>query len=431
MRSLLVGALGASCLASIHPIPATAEDAGPGDVSAEIAARLARDPLTIIDLLDLADLASPEIAEAERRSDAAREAASQSRAFPNPTLELGVENVPEDDPSLANGERSVGLVVPLPPVSRGGNVAAAEARRRARAHEEAAVRRAIHRRVRAAASEAVRLRAALAASDTLIAQAARLEEIARLRAEARAEPRTHFLKAAIDLARWHGERLDLEADLTAVGARLSAMLGGLAVPVGRIVSDPDADPAAPLAPLPREDTVRIRDAHPDVLAARAELEAAQGAARAAGRAWIPSPELRVAWGRDAAEDGFVEAGASLELPLFDRRGAEAGEARAQAGGAEAALRRLEAGVEAEITTAHARLSAARARLHAHRETIEPAAADALSLAFEGYRAGRLDFLDLLDSLRTLAEAHRTSRELAAAHDDAHAAWLALTEGDRP
>jgi cobalt-zinc-cadmium efflux system outer membrane protein len=401
---LLVGGLASAASASTPP-------------DAEAEAILLRDPLAIADLLQIADFTSPEIAAARLEAAAAYSRARQAGALPNPTLGVEAAQLPADAPRLEDGERTIGISLPVDVVGRGGRVAAARAAAEARAQDARVVRRAVHRRVREAAETVVRLRDALAARRRLRERAARVEEIARLRWEARAEPRTHALKAAIELASVDARTARLEADLRGAVADLEAILGGIDIPEDRL--------AAREEPAAERSLEALRDAvstlHPRLLAARARSEAARAAAASANVSWVPEPELRVAYGRDPADAEFVEAGASFELPLFDRGRAEAQAARADVAAAERGERRAEAELDAEAVAAFARWAASRERLRLQRDVVAPAAETSSDLATEGYEAGRLGFLDLLDALRTLAEAQDAGVELSAEHAAATAA----------
>lgn len=394
---------------------------------------LSRDPLTIADLLVVADLASPEIAAARETATEARGRAGQAGAFPNPQLEFQVENVPEGA-DFDEGERTLGVSLPVALVGRWSRVAAAKAEHAARLHDVEGVRRDVHRRVRELGAATVRLRDALEARGDLSAFARRVEEIARLRAEARAEPKSNALKASIELVAVESETARLEADLAGTAAQLGAALGGLELPIARLRADSVVAASAWTLESVRLD-VAVR--HPRVLAARSARDAARSSAGAAGVAWIPEPELHVGWGRYPSDEKFTEAGASIPIPLFDRRRAEAAAARAAAERAEREARAVEAQLDADAAAAFARWSAARTRVAEHRQRVLPAAEESMALAMEGYGAGRLSFLDLLDALRTLAEAQRTHLELAGESDDAEAALLALSppsqeslEGDK-
>jgi cobalt-zinc-cadmium efflux system outer membrane protein len=122
--------------------------------------------------------------------------------------------------------------------------------------------------------------------------------------------------------------------------------------------------------------------------------------------------LRAAYGRYVAlDEGFVEAGIEITLPLFDRNQGRIEEARASVQRAEQDARRIESELGVQLELANQRCSLAARQLTVHEETIEPAAARGLAQARAGYRAGRVAFLELLDAQRTFARARTRTLEL--------------------
>ncbi len=389
--------------------------------SEDVASLLQREKLDLADLLRLADLSSPAMTAARRGVVAAENRARQAGAFANPTLELEAENIPADDARLSHGERSIGVSWPVDVLSRGGRVAAARGGAEADAHDREVERRAVQRKILEAACAVIRLRDASTKAKEARASASKLDDIARMRFEVRAEPKTHAHAARIERASVDAESTRLQAEERAAVLELEALLGCAGLDSMQLergaMFDLEWARTALAADLPSQ--------NPRILAARARRDAAKGASSVANRAWLPEPELRVAWGVDPADDEFVEAGAAIPIPLFDRGRSEAAGARAEAERAEAELRATSAALAAERAGAIARWSAARESVQLHRETVAPIALEAFELAMEGYDAGRLPFLELLDALRTLAEVQRAQLDLQAEHDAAAAALFEL------
>jgi cobalt-zinc-cadmium efflux system outer membrane protein len=141
----------------------------------------------------------------------------------------------------------------------------------------------------------------------------------------------------------------------------------------------DAQPAA---------TVR-----PELVAARHDLEAAKGAERLAERETIARPRLGASYRRE--EDvPIVQAVLSVELPLFNRNDAARAEARARVAQAGALVAAVERQTTQELEQARARYAAAGLALESYQVAVVSAAEENVSLATEGYREGKLDFLQL-------------------------------------
>ncbi|MFY0523432.1 TolC family protein [Archangium gephyra] len=150
---------------------------------------------------------------------------------------------------------------------------------------------------------------------------------------------------------------------------------------------------------------RARSNRADLLVAREELRAAEAAQRLAGREVIPTPRLGASYNRE--EDAHIVQGTlGLSLPLFNRNQAERGATRARVTQAQLALEALERRVTQEVQLAAARYRVAREAWEAFTGGVLQAARENAELATEGYRAGQLDFLQLLLIRREALEARR-------------------------
>lgn len=146
---------------------------------------------------------------------------------------------------------------------------------------------------------------------------------------------------------------------------------------------------------PRPDVLdRARRQRPDLLAARAELEAAEAALSLAERKAFPTPQVGVSYGGEERAQLFLGT-LSVDLPFFNRNQAQRGVARARASQSRITLESLERRVAQEVELALARRQAAQAAVDAVNGDVLRAAESNLELASEGYRAGQLDFLQLL------------------------------------
>ncbi|MHC4573409.1 MAG: TolC family protein, partial [Planctomycetota bacterium] len=104
------------------------------------------------------------------------------------------------------------------------------------------------------------------------------------------------------------------------------------------------------------------------------------------------------------DDNAVVFGVAIPIPLFDRNQGnilEAGHKLAKAKGERQAV---ETRIHAALAEAYARLSSAFEEATDLRDKVLEGAQSAFDAANEGYRAGKLGFLDVLDAQRTLFEA---------------------------
>ena len=143
----------------------------------------------------------------------------------------------------------------------------------------------------------------------------------------------------------------------------------------------------------------------DLQAARAELEAARARQRLATREALPSPRLGVTYSREE-EAQIVQGTLGLELPLVQRNQAARGVAAARLAQAEQALQTLERAVRMEVRLATERYQTASAAADAYGGGVLAALEENLALVNEAYRAGKVDFFELLVIRREALDARR-------------------------
>ena len=157
---------------------------------------------------------------------------------------------------------------------------------------------------------------------------------------------------------------------------------------------------------------------PEIVAARYELEAAKSVERLAAREAIPRPRVGAGYARDEGVP-VIQALVSVELPIFNRNDAERAETRARVTQAESGLRAAERRALQEAELAGSRFAAAQRALLAYEGPVVKAASENVDLATEGYRDGKLSFLELLVIRRGSLEVRQgyidALEELNAAH----------------
>ncbi len=160
----------------------------------------------------------------------------------------------------------------------------------------------------------------------------------------------------------------------------------------------------------------------DVAAARRELDAARAERRLAGRAALPNPRVGVSYSEEGDAGGsarITQGILAFDLPIFDRNQEERGAAAARARQAELALAALTRAARAEVAQAVSRLEAARAAAQTWTGGQLAAATENMTLVDEAYRAGKVDFFQLLVIRRDTLDARNghvdALEELHAAH----------------
>jgi outer membrane protein, heavy metal efflux system len=145
--------------------------------------------------------------------------------------------------------------------------------------------------------------------------------------------------------------------------------------------------------------------HPSVSGAQANLDRARLESRRARLEPYPDVKVGVAGGRIGETDqSIIQLGFSLPLPILDRGKGRQQEARANVSAAEAELQVVQQQLQREWANALKRYRTAAEQVANYRERILPKAGEALRLVQTGFEQGKFNFIDLVDTQRTTAEA---------------------------
>lgn len=360
--------------------------------------------LTLRDAIERALAASPRIDGAKASADAARGAERQAGAIPNPELAFEVENFEGGGPyrGFASSELTYGLTQEI---EVGG-------KRSARRRSAAAERQAADLVSEATRLDLVRdvtiLYVEAVAADQSFELAKELESIARRtldnvteRVNAAREPLVQQSKAEV-------------AATTSAIARQRAANAREARRQALARSWGDSAFSEPLssddffkhpAPEPLDAYYGRLQASPD-LARFNSLRAAREADLRLARAQIvPNPTLSfgVRQFRETDRSALI-AGVSLPFPVFNRNGGEIARSRAEVRRADSELMQEERDLAGQLSDAWSRWQSAANEATSLAEEILPQADKAFRLTLDGYRAGRFQFLEVLDAQRTLFEA---------------------------
>jgi cobalt-zinc-cadmium efflux system outer membrane protein len=206
-------------------------------------------------------------------------------------------------------------------------------------------------------------------------------EADRARASAEAESAHHLASAAgARLAPWIGR--DGGDDLTAVGSPGYSM---------------ELEPLVQLEQRLPEHLELQRD-RAAIDAARAHVESEQR------QRWpLLTPQVGISAFDPTTPGTDVIMGMSFEVPVLDRRRGAIERARAERALAETAARLDERRLRSDLLDAFLRTQAASSELRALRENVLPAMDQAKDMTHEGYQAGRIDLLHVLDAQRAWLE----------------------------
>lgn len=367
-------------------------------------------PITLADLLAVAEAHNPTLAAARSEVGIAAGQVWQASLYPNPFLEVLSDEVPFE----SGFDQAISTVSVVQPIVLGDRLRAATDAAEA---EQAASRARVELRVREIFGEIAQLHARLLAirqADSLYGELAELGGqtlgMARTRFEARAAPETEVIRPQIELYQIDIARTRLATERTAAVQQLSLLLGGIHVDAGRLSG---AVPERPAAIDLEALSTSLRDRHPAIVIADRDIDAATARLRRIKAERVPDLDVRVGAGYQGEfDEGIFEVGVGLPLPLWDNRQGDILSARYDLMRARQQRAATENDLLRRLAEVHGEYEAARAQLGTVRDQIVPAAVRSYEQTQEAYRGGRAAFLELLDAQRTLTEARATLIELS-------------------
>lgn len=176
-----------------------------------------------------------------------------------------------------------------------------------------------------------------------------------------------------------------------------------------------------------ENLDKLLDEHPLMVMARSGITIAQRELTLQERLRQPDLNLGLAWRRDTTvDDNAVVLNFSLPLPLWNKN--EGGIAEAEAGIAksEALVRQARMELSATLAEAVARLETARSQYRLVADEMLPAAVKHHEAVSEGFRLGRISYLELLEARRALIQVRAQRIEMLSAYHEARVEIEALT-----
>lgn len=231
------------------------------------------------------------------------------------------------------------------------------------------------------------------------------------------------LQAQVTVARMTEDITVMTQDRIAMGARLNALLGRDAtVPIGGLELPPPGE-----APLEVDALMALAaERRPALRAARARVEAAEAAYRAARRELYPEFMLGLAYGQRPQFDDMATVMIGVRVPLWAgaRQLPMRREMLAMQAMDEAEARDLMNETLARLTELRAEAERARRLAQLYATAVLPQARAAVESALSAYRVGRVDYMTLVENemtvnryeiatVRLTADYHRALAELEA------------------
>jgi outer membrane protein TolC len=363
------------------------------------------DPLRLTDVIAAARAQNPSLLAARERARAAATMPAQASAYDDPTLSWEAWNAPNSFAVDRADNNIVRLAQRIPfPGKRtlAGTIAARDADIARRGADTAALE------VTTAVTRTyydlwqVHQNQDIYARDRVI-----VERLARAAADRYAAGEA----TQPDVLRAHVALTHIRTMVTTEALALESARAELNTLLSRAPESPLGRPEDPGPPRLTVDvtalTARALAIRPELAAQRAAVEREESALRLARLAYLPDFEASASrFVNHDAHDGFG-AMLSLSIPLAHTQKYDAGlaDARARLAEAQAESRHLEDGIRRDVRLAYLRARTAVEQQDLYERLHLPQAEQTLAASENAYATSQVDFLSLLDSVRTIESTH--------------------------
>jgi outer membrane protein, heavy metal efflux system len=367
-------------------------------------------PTRLGDYLRLARTTNAGLQAAGSRVEAARARAGAAGALPDPSLQYGYYISPEfaqtpHGETRIRGRQELTLGQEFPFFGkRGLRRDVSESDARVEAHSARATALDVEYDVKRAFYQYVGLTETARVLESEADLLRRMRDVAQVRYASGTSEQQEVLKIELALSRLADETTINRRDIAATQAFLNEL-------IGRTAESPLAAPEWTVPDVTSIDTLAAPDSarvhRPDMASAREQIARAEASRRLAKKEYIPDFMLGFDYEFGAGYEGWWELMAGVNLPIWlGKRRAMVHEAEAMQKSAQYELTAATLRSDREVREASERARAARERYDRFKTSIIPQAEAAFSSSEAGYRSGRVEFLDYLDSERTLLETRR-------------------------
>lgn len=354
---------------------------------------------TLPQIAEMARQSSPLLAVGRAEIDAAQAGTLTARAYPNPELGLEPGRLSPRTPAAITGSSTViSIGQPLE------NPWLREARiRSADSGVELARSRSLAQTVNLGAAVRTKFLDVVRLDEEMLAFGEDLQITEQIRDRILLRVRTGEAPR-FDLVRAEGEVEAARKNLLTTRQRRLQAMAELRSLVGPALSDDfqlqyesDAQPRHTEAEYPalRE---AVTERNPDIAIARRQLEQAERQIELERNSIVPQLTLKASRERDP-EVNLTRIGASVSIPLVNRREGPIAEARAQAQRARLVLEQRRFELRAALDAAWQGVAAAQARVQAIEGGVLARASTTLEIAEAAYRLGERGILEFLDAQR--------------------------------
>lgn len=360
--------------------------------------------LTLDHAIEIALAKNSKLRAFRSRVEAAAGRAYQAKLWTNPELELAAEEWQvSNGRGFPDAKQTIGVVQTLPfPGKKSLDRKIGGAGLRLSEAELALRRVELVRDIKAGFFQVLAAERLVDVARELVEFSESSADTARKRVEAGATSDQEQLRAEIQFEQAKTDLVDFHGELITVRKEFATLLGRSDLRDTQLSGALSESPNTALLDLEPDQWLA---SHPSAVGARTSRESAELELRRARLEPFPDVKVGVAGGRlGETDESIVELRFSLPLPLFDRAKGKKQEANANVVLAEAELTSIKLQLLREWATASQRFRDAIEKVKIYRERILPKADKALELVRGGFEQGKFDFIDLLDTQRTTAEA---------------------------
>ncbi len=354
-------------------------------------------PMTLSQVLALAEQNSPSLQVAKTGADGALAALDTARAYPNPDIELGSGNSHLLPPAAVRGLNSaVTLSQPVEfPALRNARERVATAGFSSASAQMQDARINLYTQVKLAFFEILRRQDEVKLASENHELLLQIRNRVKLRVEVGESPRYELVKAEAESLTAESAVNSAQIRVVQARDRLRSLLGAQLAEPFEVIHVIETQPQLPeLAQLRSE----LLSNQPQLKMASAETERAEARLEQERSLRIPQPTLK--WSAERHPDvNLWRVSVAMPLPLWNQRAGPVGEAHANRERAIADQQRIRFALLGELDQAYGRYQIARRQLLVFETGLMRDAETALKVAEAAYRYGERGILDYLDAQR--------------------------------
>lgn len=369
--------------------------------------------LTLATAVDIALQKNPRLQSLRAKWEAMLERPDQAKALPNPMLSYSGMDMVDGGRWPDTNEKRVMIQQAFPWLGKRtlrANVATKDAERMQ--HELNAMTREMIMRVKESYFELFGIQRMIAITTEEEATLLHMTKIVESRFAAGTADQTDAIKAQSEATLLKQKLFELRMQENTLRSTLNTLMNRTAnTPLGKLVNPPSLD-------LPIEEVSRLVEYaiqhRPEMLAAQTQIERYGLEKRLMEKEFLPDYKLGVEYRDIQSENSMLMFTISVELPIWQSK-YKAGirEAERMQASSMAEREAIEHQIALEIQDAHFKWITTQRTIALYNTELLPQAKARFAASEAGYRTGKVDFLDLLESERFLLNAKTVTAQAEA------------------